>query len=337
MLRSRWIKKGGVGRLEPPYFFMTNFKNFYLTKKQRKELNSIDYDVIGIDLLTTMFEYSGECVDGVNTDYLDIILTNEGIVGMWLNNGRLMYGTPTVSGMMEANYTYEGTTGTVLNIFNPKISVQGTEGKDFVYMFNNKTQTPDLQRIKFADLFTQIDTSMRACLKKAIPSNMIGCANDKIKNAVNTALKSGDNGEPNTLVASTYDDEQLENVIHSFELSDTTLIEKLQFLSKFRDDTLSRVATLYGIALNSTGKMAQQNNIEMQGYNLFSRILPFNMLQTRRFAIDRFNKLFDADLRVEFSEPWKAAISVSENNIENVSHETEQTGGEKDENISNLN
>ena len=315
---------------------MTNFKNFYLTKKQRKELNNIGYDMTGIDLLTTMFEYSGECVDGVNTDYLDIILTNEGIAGMWLKDGRLMYGVPTVSGLMGANYTYEGTNGTVLNIFNPEISVQGTEGKDFVYIFNNKTQTPDLQRIKFVTLFTQIDTSMQACLKKAIPSNMIGCANDKIKNAVNTALKSGDNGEPNTIVASAFEDENLGTVIQSYELSDTTLIEKLQFLSKFRDDTLSRVSTLYGIALNSTGKMAQQNNIEMQGYNIFSRILPYNMLQTRRFAIERFNKLFDADLQVDFSEPWKAAISVSENNIENVSHETEQTGGEKDENISNI-
>lgn len=314
---------------------MTNFRNIYLTKKQKKELNNTGYDITGIDLLTTMFEYSGECVDGVNTDYLDIILTNEGIAGMWLKDGRLMYGTPTVSGMMEANYTYEGTTGTVLNIFNPKISVQGTEGKDFVYIFNNKTQTPDLQRIKFAELFTQIDTSMRACLKKAIPSNMIGCANDKIKNAVNTALKSGDNGEPNTIVASAFEEENLGTVIQSYELSDTTLIEKLQFLSKFRDDTLSRVATLYGMALNSTGKMAQQNNIEMQGYNIFSRILPYNMLQTRRFAVERFNILFDADLQVEFSEPWKAAISVSENNIENVSRETER--GKEDENISKTN
>lgn len=315
---------------------MTNFSNLYLTKKQKKELNNIGYDITGIDLLTTMFEYSGKCVDGVNTDYLDIILTNEGIAGIWLKDGRLMYGTPTVSGLMGQRYTYEGTTGTVLNIFNPGVSIQGVEGKDFVYIFNNKTQTPDLQRIKFADLFTQIDTSMQACLKKAIPSNMIGCANDKIKNAVNTALKSGDNGEPNTIVATAYEEENLGTAIQSYELSDTTLIEKLQFLSKFRDDTLSRVATLYGMALNSTGKMAQQNNIEMQGYNIFSRILPYNMLQTRRFAIDRFNKLFGADLQVDFSEPWKAAISVSENNIENVSREIEQTGGKEDENTSNL-
>ena len=311
---------------------MTNFENLYLTKKQQKELNSIGYDITGIDLLTTMFEYTGECVDGVNTDYLDIILTNEGIAGMWLENERLMYGTPTVSGFMGSHYTYAGTDGTVLNIFNPEINIQGTEGKDFIYIFNNKTQTPDFQRVKFAELFTQIDTCMGACLKKAMPSNVIGCANDKIRNAVNNTLKSGDNGEPNTLVASRYDDEQLENAIHSFELSDTTLIEKLQFLSKFRDDTLSRVATLYGMALNSTGKMAQQNNIEMQGYNIFSRILPYNMLQTRRFAIDRFNKLLDTALRAEFSEPWKAAISVSESNIENVSHETSETGMEVNEN-----
>lgn len=315
---------------------MTNFKNRYLTKKEQKELNNIGYDVTGVDLLTTMFEYSGECVDGVNTDYLDIILTNEGIAGMWLDNDRLMYGTPTVSGLMGEHYTYEGTSGTILNIFNPVISVQGTEGVDFIYIFNNKSQTPDLQRIKFARLFTQIDTCMGACLKKAMPSNVIGCANDKVRNAVNNTLKAGDNGEPNTLVASSYDDEHLESVIHSFELSDTTLIEKLQFLSKFRDDTLSRVATLYGMALNSTGKMAQQNNIEMQGYNLFSRILPYNMLKTRRFAIDRFNRLFGTDLKVDFSEPWKAAISLSEYNLNDVPCGTEQTGGKEDENTSNL-
>lgn len=313
---------------------MTNFSNLYLTKKQKKELNNIGYDITGIDLLTTMFQYSGECTEGVNTDYIDIILTNEGIAGLWLQDGRLNYGTPTVSGLMGSKYTYEGTSGMVLNLFNNDVFVDGVEGKDFVYIFNNKTQTPDLQRIKFADLFTQIDTSMQACLKKAIPSNMIGCANDKIKNAVNTALKSGDNGEPNTIVASAYNEEKLETAIQSYELSDTTLIEKLQFLSKFRDDTLSRVATLYGMALNSTGKMAQQNNIEMQGYNLFSRILPYNMLETRRFAVERFNDIFDADLQVEFSEPWKAAISASENNIDVVSRET-RTEVNENENTSN--
>lgn len=313
---------------------MTNFNNLYLTKKQKKELNNIGYDITGIDLLTTMFQYSGECTEGVNTDYIDIILTNEGIAGLWMKDGRLNYGVPTVSGLMGSKYTYEGTTGMVLNVFNPNVYVNGVEGTDFVYIFNNKTQTPDLQRIKFADLFTQIDTSMKACLKKAIPSNMIGCANDKIKNAVNTALKSGDIGEPNTIVASAYNEEKLETAIQSYELSDTTLIEKLQFLSKFRDDTLSRVATLYGMALNSTGKMAQQNNIEMQGYNIFSRILPYNMLETRRFAVNRFNEIFDADLKVEFSEPWKAAISVSETNIEDVSRETESEV-KKDENIIN--
>ena len=63
-------------------------------------------------------------------------------------------------------------------------------------------------------------------------------------------------------------------------------------------------------------------------------ILPYNMLQTRRFAIDRFNKLFDADLRVDFSEPWKAAISVSENNIDDVSRET---GMEVEENENTIN
>lgn len=315
---------------------MTNFSNLYLTKKQKKELNNIGYDITGIDLLTTMFEYSGKCTEDVNTDYLDIILTNEGIAGLWMKDGRLNYGVPTVSGLMGSHYTYEGTDGTVLNIFNPDVSIHGIEGKDFIYIFNNKTQTPDFQRIKFSNLFTQIDTCMWACLKKAMPSNVIGCANDKVRNAVNTTLKSGDNGEPNTLVASTYDDERLENVIHSFELSDTTLIEKLQFLSKFRDDTLSRVATLYGMALNSTGKMAQQNNIEMQGYNIFSRIMPYNMLETRRFAIDRFNKLFGTDLQVDFSEAWKAAICVSENNIDDVSSETGMEVN-KDENTSNPN
>lgn len=314
---------------------MTNFSNLYLTKKQKKQLNNIGYDITGIDLLTTMFRYSGKCTEGVNTDYIDIILTNEGIAGLWMKDGRLNYGVPTVSGLMGSNYTYEGTTGMVLNLFNSDVFVDGVEGKDFVYIFNNKTQTPDLQRIKFADLFTQIDTSMQSCLKKAIPSNVIGCANDKIKNAVNSTLKSGDNGEPNTIVACTYEEEKLETAIQSYELSDTTLIEKLQFLSKFRDDTLSRVATLYGMALNSTGKMAQQNNIEMQGYNLFSRILPYNMLETRRFAVDRFNELFDADLQVEFSEPWKAAISVSESNIDNVSRETEREV-DVDENTSNI-
>ena len=87
-------------------------------------------------------------------------------------------------------------------------------------------------------------------------------------------------------------------------LTDVNNIDKIQYLSKFHDDLLRRFCTLYGHAMQTSGKMAQQTTEELQGYNSFSMIIPNNRLEERKKGIDDFNRIFNENVEITYSEAW---------------------------------
>ena len=120
-------------------------------------------------------------------------------------------------------------------------------------------------------------------------------------------------------VTSTFD-------IPVLNLTQPNNVELLQNLTKFYDDIIRIFCTTYGISINGTGKMAQQNNIELQGYEHFSKILPCDMLKCRKTGIEIFNDIYGTDVEVTFSNAWKHLLDDSED----VSCETimeEEKGG----------
>lgn len=71
---------------------------------------------------------------------------------------------------------------------------------------------------------------------------------------------------------------------------------------------------MYGHAMQTSGKMAQQTTEELQGYNSFSMIIPSNRLEERKKGIDEFNRIFNENVTITYSEAWDYGLY---SNIEN--------------------
>ena len=82
-------------------------------------------------------------------------------------------------------------------------------------------------------------------------------------------------------------------------------MDKIQYLSKLHDDVLRRGLTYYGIPINSSGKMAQLNDKEIDGYETYSKIYPNNRLFERQKAINQMNDLFGISATVDFGLAFK--------------------------------
>ena len=90
-------------------------------------------------------------------------------------------------------------------------------------------------------------------------------------------------------------------------------MDSVQYLSKLHDDILRRKATMYGHALNTTGKLAQQSKDEINDYDSISMIIPEDMLECRRNGVEMINKVFGCNITVDYSLPWRYKMYKQDN------------------------
>ena len=89
------------------------------------------------------------------------------------------------------------------------------------------------------------------------------------------------------------------------ELTEPKYTERIQYLSKFYDDMLRRFWTVYGHSLSSGSKMAQVSTMELEGYQTYSRIMPTEMLQTRKEWTDKITTILGRTCDVEYNDAWE--------------------------------
>ena len=82
---------------------------------------------------------------------------------------------------------------------------------------------------------------------------------------------------------------------------------------------------MYGHAMQTSGKMAQQTTEELQGYNSFSMIIPSNRLEERKKGIEEFNRIFNENVTIAYSEAWDYGLysnikneGVEDNDVSNI-------------------
>ena len=71
--------------------------------------------------------------------------------------------------------------------------------------------------------------------------------------------------------------------------------------------------------MQTSGKMAQQTTEELQGYNSFSMIIPSNRLEERKKGIDDFNRIFNENVSITYSEAWDYGLysNIEKEGVEN--------------------
>ena len=272
-------------------------------EKDKTELRNFCYQTEFIDLISEMFEYDFKYTPHMDIWLLESILTNTGVVGWCMYNDVLSYGTVSLSGNIGTDGIPEHAT-----VYFPNgESYSGKIGEDVVVMFNNKTHTPELKASQFAEVLTETDNSIMACVYNSRPYIAIITKSQKIIKAIRTILNQWRDGKPQVIAG----EETIQDLVgdsdktNTINLSDPTIMDKIQYLSKLHDDILRRGLTYYGIPINSSGKMAQLNDKEIDGYETYSKIYPNNRLYCRQVAIDKLNEIFDLNISVSFGKAFK--------------------------------
>lgn len=278
-------------------------------------------------ILTSMFEYNN-LPKGLDRKYIEHCLIRFGCAGIVKINDEYFVGIPAITPPLN---NYGIGTKIVVTTFNGQNQITGTIGKDCVLIWNNSEFVNDYIISWFAKMFKEIDKSMEANVYNSRLHPIPIAKNSKIKSAIDNIFKTikGENVKNETY--SVLSEQAFEDVISGkstpvdvINLTDVNNVDKIQYLSKFHDDLLRRFCTLYGHAMQTSGKMAQQTTEELQGYNSFSMIIPSNRLEERKKGIDDFNRIFNENVTVNYSEAWDYGLYSNKEGVEeNDTSETE--------------
>lgn len=255
----------------------------------------------------TMFEYDN--IPDELTEYFELFelwLSTNKCVAVGKHNGRLIFARGGLGGGHINEYGFmTHFIGTTAN----GESIDWEIGKDCAVIWNNLTKSPDLDLIKTAEHLTEIDISIDDNIlysrfypvpmvedetqKKQIESifDMLKKGMKKMS-IVNRRANIADvmNGTPDN--------------VPMLNLTDVSLSDKIQYLAHHRDDVKRWFYTKYGHCVQSTGKMAQQTEKEIDGNTSVSFIYPLSKLRAREKGLKEINKLFSTNITIKFSEPW---------------------------------
>ena len=184
---------------------------------------------------------------------------------------------------------------------------EGIIDESIVLGYNNKARLPELLAFQYADFFTEIDKSLKTALMKSRVLPIPVTSDSKIKTAFESIMDRINEGELNIIAYDGVIEELMEgrDPITMIELTDPKYTERIQYLSKFYDDMLRRFWTIYGHSLSSGSKMAQVSTMELEGYQTYSRIMPTEMLQTRKDWCKKITDILGFECDVKYNDAWE--------------------------------
>lgn len=307
--------------------------------KIRRSLMLKKYKMLYLNVMLSMFKYDN-LPDGLTAREIEGNLNEYGVACVVKNNEKLYVGCPALSEPLD-QYGYGITIGTTTGNGDFLTAVEGDTG---ALIWNNSTRTPNYDISDTALMMADIDISINALVFNARAHKLPVAKNSKTKEVIDTALSNTVNGGRSYTIVndSSFIDEvngkDLE--IPTLELTDPRLMDSVQYLSKLHDDILRRKATMYGHALNTTGKLAQQSKDEINDYDSISMIIPEDMLECRRKGVETINKVFGCDITVDYSLPWRYKMYKQDGADTGVTPpgegETEETGQGDKINDSNI-
>lgn len=304
---------------------MYNFYNFHGCNISANDGLQLHYWCVLEQILTSMFKYNN-LPKGLDRKYIEHTLIRFGCCGIVKIENEYFVGVPAIQPPLD---NYGIGKEITITTYNGQHQVKGKIGVNCVLIWNNSEFIGDFIITWFAKMFKEIDISMESNVYNSRLHPIPIAKNSKIKSAIDNIFKTikGENIKNETY--SVLSEQAFEDVISGkstpvevVNLTDVNNIDKIQYLSKFHDDLLRRFCTLYGHAMQTSGKMAQQTTEELQGYNSFSMIIPSNRLEEREKGIAEFNRIFNENVTIEYSEAWDYGLYSNYNNEEVENNDT---------------
>lgn len=224
----------------------------------------------------------------------------------------------------------------VITTHGTDYSVDLDVDRDCILLYNNSMKMGDDLIEKYASLIDDIDLTILTVIKWCRVMPIPKVINDADIAKYELVMQRVLDGELINVVndKSSLMRKDTANPDNKVELTQPNAAEKLHFLSEFREETIKRLSTLFGIPLSTSAKSVQTLNAELHGMDFYSLFCLFDRYEARKESFERAKEFTGHDWNFDFSYLMKHQIDdIINHRIKDVPRETNKEGS--DENSEN--
>lgn len=210
-------------------------------------------------------------------------------------------GFPILTGVTQYDDYYE-----FAQLVNPRGQTKKAMriGEEIAVGYNNLVHTPEFDVLRFALFLTEVDTSMHVNVLNARLSPAFRASSAQEAKKFDAIRDNVYRGELSTIILHDNDVDYTSEPSHIINFTDVKNVDKIQYLVKLHDDLIRRLCNLHGVTMNTTGKMAQLTEAELNEYSGFSSIYVNQQYDLLCEYIEESNKINGFNMSVK----WGAAL-----------------------------
>lgn len=311
-----------------------------ISEKAQNQIRVAAYNEMLANTLNTMMTYKlpSEQLKNVDQGFHELFLLINGMAALWkhptdgwISSLANFTGTVDAYGMAHDLIVraLDGTTKTFNN---------WRDNPDIIVFFNNSCKAPDMNIDRFAEMFTDLEISLKlnVLYSRFFP---IPVAKDQpTKKAINEAIKKmleGQIKDGTTILTEDVVGAITEGTsgVETINFTDVDKSRYIQYLAKYRDDLMRWFYSMYGMNSQGSSKLAQQTVDEVNQDNNASMIIPHDMLRCRQKALEiakeKQPELFEG-AEVSFSECWMSRLANMDDEFKKTDEELEEGPEESD-------
>ena len=303
-------------------FDLFKFWNDRKEKTKHIQLNCGYYFEI-LEKLLCCFEYENT-PEGIDEMFLELFLLTNGTAGL------------TKSQVKEGYTCFPGGYCGELNEYGIGDSYVGaTCGGSYEYKIddggvvglNNKLRTTRNNLLdRYSGLLANIEESMNIGVINTRLLDIIECESDadveQIK-SINKQLKNGELTAVSSKRTNIFDETKAR--FNKIPINEKHEVDKLQYYSRFYENTLKRLWIESGIEISNLDKSAQVSVEEIHSFNNYSRITIEDMLKCRKKMCEDFNALYGTEWTVKLNHMFDNQQTEEDGLLQdNVSRETSE-------------
>ena len=295
------------------------------------ERYSYYFDIIKI-LMLSKFKIKN-CPPNIYSDEIlkSLMFGGTSAITSKMTNGRNFVGVPIETDITEYGDRYDKA-----QLINPLADSKALKQHEEIAVgYNNLLHTPEYDIVRFAKILAETDTSMYCNVMNSRISPILLADNNNQKIALDTAIQNVYSGKLSSIAFNDIIDKINTNNTkensHILHLTEPKNIEKLQYLSKFHDDLIRRLCNLHGVTMNTTGKMAQLTQAELNEYSQFSGIYIHQQYDLLCEYIDEANRIENWNMSVEYGDCFQRFIKKDMTADEVITEKINENENESEE------
>lgn len=249
-----------------------------------------------LNILLCLFKYEG-LPDTLPFYELEKILLIDGSVTIKKVNGNLYALKSNLGGKLNAYYHPVNSI-----LVNPWLNFNEVTDvdKDCVVIYNNRLRTGVRDIIiKYAEILTELEVSLKVASKQARVSNFLVANDDRTRESAEKVLSEIDEGKEIAVIGGTRMYEAINSIPFDIRYDFETLTRIRQYVEK-------SFLKEFGISTNNESKSQYVSDENLSWEFKPSRALIVNMFEQRKDDIDKLNAFYGLDVSIDYGEILRA-------------------------------